>query len=164
MKRMIITLTVVALAIGCSGGSPTEPISQSSNVNPTSCGANCDNILHVPALGDSDAAMIATRDKVRNAVQNGSLHADRTPDWNALPRIEWVPCWFTVQNASWVNASGQTQVGSNCAAGMTDYQNQKIVISTNEPARTLPLVQWETANYFLIAIGRSDLADRWQGT
>ncbi len=108
--------------------------------------------------------MFAMRDKVRNAVQDGSLQANRIPDWNAVPRVEWQACWFQVDNVSWVNSSGQTVVGSNCAAGLTDYPNRKIVISTKEPDRTLPLVQWETANYFLIAIGRADLTDRWQGS
>jgi hypothetical protein len=106
--------------------------------------------------------MMDMRNQVKSAVESGELEARRTPDWNALPSVEWKACFFGVSNVSWVNSSGQTQVGSNCAAGLTDYSGGRIVISTSQPERTLSLVKWETANYFLLAIGRSDLTDRWQ--
>ena len=126
------------------------------------CQGLCDNILRIPNESDVQSALIAARDRVRAAVASGEIKAkNNVKNWDVTPRIEWKACFFWVENGFWYDAQGVKHVGG-CAAGMTDYANRRIVISTKEEARTLALVKWEATNYYLSMIGRKDLLDRWQ--
>ncbi|HVT03661.1 MAG TPA: hypothetical protein VHL58_09850 [Thermoanaerobaculia bacterium] len=163
-KSFSIVLSVLALvSTGCGGkSSPTDP-TPASITSASSCAAGCDNTLHIPDPGVVRQQMDSARDAIRDAIANGSLKAKKRADWNVVPTVEWKACFFLVDNVSWVE-NGITRTGSNCAAGLTDYEGKRIVIATNDPSRTPALVRWETANFYLIAIGRRDLADSWQAT
>jgi|GEM_PF-2859427 len=164
IKSLSMSLSfAILLTVGCGGkSSPTDP-SPASVAATASCSAGCDNVVHVPDPGMVRQQMESARDAIRSAIADGSLQAKRTPDWNAFPSADWKACFFQVDNVSWVE-NGVTKTGSNCAAGLTDYEARRITIATNDPNRTGALIRWETANYFLIAIGRRDLADSWQAT
>jgi hypothetical protein len=142
---------------------PTTPPTTPTTPNVTyDCKGACDNILRVPATDEYMAAIYAARDRVRSAVASGELKAStKVRDWNVTPNVEWKACFFWVENGFWYDSDGNKHVGG-CAAGMTDYANRRIVISTKEEARTLALVKWEATNYYLTMIGRKDLLDRWQ--
>ncbi|MCM2314074.1 MAG: hypothetical protein NDJ92_02840 [Thermoanaerobaculia bacterium] len=108
------------------------------------------------------AAIYAARDRVRTAVASGEIKANsKVRNWNVTPNVEWKACFFWVANGFYYDANGNRIVGG-CAAGMTDYSRNKIVVSTKVETRTLALVKWEATNYYLYLIGRKDLLDRWQ--
>lgn len=137
--------------------SPTPPTTAT-----TDCSGPCDGILRIPSSDDYMAAIYAARDRVRSAVASGEIKANKTVrDWNVTPRVEWKACFFWVENGFWYDSDGNRHVGG-CAAGMTDFEKKKIVISTKQESRTLALVKWEATNYYLYLIGRKDLLDRWQ--
>lgn len=158
-SSLAIIITTIVLTTGCGKSSPTEPERRQASAN---CTAGCDGTLKVPPHDQTSFALAAARDAVRSAVESGQLEAKQAPDWNDVPRVDWQACFFWVDDGYYVDGNGNRVTGGACAAGMTDYAAGRIVIATQDPNRTIPLVKWETANYFLIAIGRSDLCDRWQ--
>ena len=141
---------------------PTTPPGTPPPAMASDCDGPCDGILRVPSADAYMAAIYAARDRVRTAVASGEIKAkSKVRDWNVTPNVEWKACFFWVDNGFYYDANGNRIVGG-CAAGMTDYSRNKIVISTKEEARTLALVKWEATNYYLYLIGRKDLLDRWQ--
>ena len=120
----------------------------------------CSGRLDIPPAPAVLAALREARDEVRSAVRRGEIRATSTPDWEKLPRVVWEPCWFWVEGATWMEG-GVRRRGRSCAAGVARYARGEIAVSTQEPQRTIPLVRWETRNYFLVAIGRTDLSDWW---
>lgn len=140
----------------------TNPTTPPAPTVTNDCKGPCDGILRVPAYDAYMAAIYAARDRVRSAVASGEIKTNnKVRDWNVTPNVEWRACFFWVENGFWYDAQGNKHVGG-CAAGMTDWANKKIVISTKDDARTLALVKWEATNYYLYLIGRKDLLDRFQ--
>lgn len=192
--RKIIIATALFLALACNRPSPTDPLEPMGNSDDSApsqtvgtfqpnevtvasssakkkktpapvpaCESGCNGIITPPDQADVNAMLGITRDAMKNAVSTGALRAKKRANWDQFPAVEWKACWFTVLNASWVE-NGKQVTGPNCAAGMTDYDRKKIVISTKQPERTLALVRWETVNYYLMSIGRSDLTDSFQSS
>jgi len=163
MKNTLALIATLTLLAGCSGGkaSPTEPEARTASAS--NCASGCDGVVRAPSQYDADVAMSAARDAVRRSVESGEIFTKRKPDWEAFPRIEWQACFFYVANGYSYDSAGN-RIDGGCAAGMTDYNGKRIVIATQDSGRAIPLVKWEASNYFLIAIGREDLCDKWQNS
>jgi hypothetical protein len=130
------------LIVGCSGhSSPTEfQRVETERFHPcpqSTCTAKA--AFPLPSA-DQSAAIAAGRARAETMARKRVNVGD--------PAVLYLACNFVPPSA---NLSG-------CAAGITDFPGKRIIVSTQNPGNTAALVTWEAANFFLISVGRGDLA------
>jgi hypothetical protein len=145
-RSVLFTGLLISLA-ACSGGSPTSPSDKKLNCAAESA---CTDIAPSPLSGDELQMWLdKARDEVRGQIETGDIRTASVSkmDWSE-PRIDWRSCPFVVENAYY-----GTGTGTVCAAGMTDRDKNRIVISTFDKGRRGPLVYWEFRNLLWIRAG-----------
>lgn len=74
---------------------------------------------------------------------------------HAVPDVSWRQCQFLVPNGYSTPGGAPHAI---CAAGATYYKRDLIWVSLAEPERVLPLVTWETRNYYWLISGCGEQA------
>ena len=124
---LLAVMVLVLLAVGCSR-TPTGP--------GPACGA-C-GVLTIPPPAQVTAAIRLGYDEALSTCPTLGPFESIPP-----PAVHWNACDFLARG------------GTVCAAGATYYDGGYIEVATAEQGRILPLVTWESRNWYWIAGGCS---------